>query len=127
MPTQPQNHMKKIQIFALFVSLFCVSLQTIVYAQKGTTQVIAIYENCTVYAGSTEYAFKNAKTNEPITFSVLSIPEKGIKIPKVPKNLIESTKNIEGVPGANPAQVGKKFKLTYNQEGELLSVMPHKK
>ncbi len=97
-------------------------------AQKNTAkQVVAIYENCTVYAGSTEYAFKNAKTKEPIVFNVLNLPEKGIKTPKLPKNLIDPSKNLEGVPGANPALVGKAFMLLYDAKGELLSVKPIKK
>ena len=90
-------------------------------------EIIVVYESCAVYAGSTKYYFKPEK-GDLIEVSVLHEEmedENEFRI-KVPDNLVDDDKNIEGPPGENPKMVGKKFKLIYNENDEIIEVKPYK-
>jgi hypothetical protein len=88
-----------------------------------TQEIIGIYESCTVYTGSTKYYFKPEK-GEMIEVSALNKgmeDEEKYRI-KMPDNLIDDSKDLEGLPGANPKMVGKKFKLIYNEQNEVIEI-----
>ena len=118
--------MKKLLIILVCFSLFGAAQAQKVNKKTPLKEVIAIYEDCTVYAGSTDYSFQDIKTKTSFSVRILNIREKGIFSPKIPKNLIDPSKDLEGVPGANPAVVGKRFKLAYTAQDELISITPTK-
>ena len=95
----------------------------IVATDNQAKEIIAIYQSCAVYTGSTQYFFISEK-GDSILFSVLNkaLADGETFIAKVPDNLIDDDPNIEGVPGENPKMVGKKFKIIYNQAGEVIEV-----
>ncbi len=77
-----------------------------------------IYESATVYAGSTDYFFKN-NMGEMVKFRVSNM-EENPKI-KLPVNLLEP--NVEeGPPGANPALVGKKMQIIFGTDNQLQEI-----
>jgi len=106
--------------------LLMFALSAVFQVAQAQKKVLAIYESCTVYTGMTQYNFKDAKTNAPIQVIVSNMPEKGMLVPEVPKNLIDPSKNLEGIPGENPRMVGKKFNISYNAKAEILKVTPIK-
>ncbi|MCU0447781.1 MAG: hypothetical protein MUE85_23015 [Microscillaceae bacterium] len=89
--------------------------------------VEAIYQNCTVYTGSVDYFFVTEQ-KDTIKVNVLKkeLADAETLIAKVPDNLIEDTKNLEGLPGANPQMVGKRFSLIYNDQNEVIEIKPAK-
>lgn len=90
-----------------------------VSAQK---EVEAIYQDCTVYAGSTIFFFKTIQ-GDTIQVSILNKGmEEAEKSAKVPENLVDDSKDLEGVPGANPKMIGKKFKIIYDDKKEVSEV-----
>ncbi len=85
-------------------------------------EVEAIYQDCTVYASSTIFFFKTAQ-GDTIQVAILNKGmEEAEKSAKVPENLVDDSKDLEGVPGANPKMVGKKFKIIYNTNDEIVEV-----
>ena len=78
----------------------------------------AIYERCTVYAGSTDFYFK-VNTGEKITIRVSNLPDEREII--IPDNLVGSG-GEEGPPEANPAMVGKVFLIIYDQEDNVTEI-----
>lgn len=96
--------------------------ETVTTTNQGK-EIIAVYQSCAVYAGSTQYFFISEK-GDSILFSVLNkaLADGETFIAKVPDNLIDDDPNIEGVPGENPKMVGKKFKIIYNSTGEVIEV-----
>ncbi|GAB4398276.1 MAG: hypothetical protein OHK0053_16540 [Microscillaceae bacterium] len=92
-------------------------------------EVKVVYAYCTVYAGSTQYFFKT-ETGDTIQVSVLNeaLEEDGDAFPnpKVPNNLVDDSKDLEGVPGENPKMVGKPFLILYNEKDEIVAVKPRK-
>jgi len=89
---------------------------------EGTTdlknkEVIGIYFSATVYAGSTDYFFKNPK-GETFNFRQMNLEEE--QTFKLPEGMLESA--AEGVPGANPTMIGKRFRIKYDETGEVASV-----
>lgn len=85
-------------------------------------EIEAIYQDCTVYAGSTIFFFKTTQ-GDTIQVSILNKGMEGAeKSAKVPENLVDDSKDLEGVPGANPKMVGKKFKIIYNEKEEVSEV-----
>lgn len=130
---------KNLSFKTLFVSIlaFSFSLSSCkkaeTKAENGTEittnqgkEIIAVYKSCAVYAGSTQYFFISEK-GDSILFSVLNkaLDDGETFIAKVPENLIDDDPNIEGVPCENPKMVGKKFKIIYNQAGEVIEVKPN--
>jgi hypothetical protein len=86
-------------------------------------EIEVTYESCTVYAGSTKFFFKPAQ-GELIEVSTLNKgmeDEEKYRI-KMPNNLVDDSKDLEGLPGANPKMVGKKFKLIYNDKDEVIEI-----
>jgi hypothetical protein len=93
----------------------------LVHADDANTKVVT-YESCAVYAASNEYAFKDEK-GETILLMVSQLPEtKKEKRVKVPDNMLESTENLEGPPGANPTMVGKAFLLIYDDNEKVIEI-----
>jgi hypothetical protein len=86
-------------------------------------EIIAVYEDCAVYAGSTKFVFKPEK-GETIEVSVLNkgMEDEELYRIKMPDNLVDDSKDLEGLPGANPKMVGKKFKLIYNEKSEVIEI-----
>ena len=107
--------------FKRFFAVCC--LLTLCYyptvAKSGTVtkKVIAIYQDCTVYTGYTGYFFKDKKTGKKIQIQVVNDPENKVT---VPKDLIEDTKDLEGLPGANPKMVGKAFEILYFKDETVI-------
>ncbi len=82
----------------------------------------AIYQDCTVYASATMFFFKTAQ-GDTIQVSILNKGMEEAELSaKVPDNLVDDSKDIEGVPGANPKMVGKKFRIIYDAKGEIVEV-----
>jgi hypothetical protein len=93
--------------------------------KSKSQEIEATYESCTVYAGSTKFFFKPAQ-GELIEVSVLNkgMADEEIYRIKMPDNLVDDRKDLEGLPGANPKMVGKKFKLIYNDQAEVVEIKP---
>ncbi len=87
--------------------------------EAGAT--IAIYESATVYAGSTDYAFKPA-SGDLIMIRVSNFEEEKIPNPSIPDNMLESGDDLEGPPGANPEKVGGRYAIYYDDDGNVTSV-----
>jgi hypothetical protein len=83
------------------------------------------YESCTVYAGSTKFFFKPTQ-GELIEVSTLNkgMADEELYRIKMPDNLVDDSKDLEGLPGANPKMVGKKFQLIYNDKNEVIEIKP---
>ncbi len=115
--------MKKILLLSL---LFIFSLGIITAQKKEQLKKIDVtYENCTVYTGKTDYLFKRIDNKQEITV-VVSAPqfvEKGTKVPSLPKGLVDDSKNLEGLPGANPKMVGKPFVIFYDKDENIVKVV----
>jgi len=91
-------------------------------ADSSSKVVEAIYQNCTVYASTTMFFFKTAQ-GDSIEVSILNKGmEEAALSAKVPDNLVEDSEGLEGLPGANPEMVGKKFRILYNEKGEVTEV-----
>lgn len=87
--------------------------------QKPTVKIEKMtYESATVYAGSTDYFFKNEK-GETVKFRVSNLEENPIV--SVPANFLEMEVE-EGPPGANPDLVGKKVRVTYGADNQIQKV-----
>ena len=72
------------------------------------------YQNCTVYAGSTDFLFKR-KDKEQLTIRVSHFPEENQKL-KYPDFLVDQSKDLEGPAGPNTTLVGKNFQLVYVED-----------
>ena len=81
--------------------------------------VFAIYEQATVYAGRTDYMFEDE--NGEMLMVEYSNFEETPSI-ELTENMLETDENLEGPPGANPEMVGKKFKLSYNADGQVFKI-----
>ena len=76
------------------------------------------YESATVYAAATDYFFKN-KTGKTIKIRINNL-EGNPKI-SIPTNFLE-TGIEEGPPGANPALIGKKVRVTYDANNQIQKI-----
>tara|TARA_B110000285_G_C14966099_1_gene534151 strand:+ start:151 stop:519 length:369 start_codon:yes stop_codon:yes gene_type:complete len=87
--------------------------------QTTTKIVLATYQDATVYAGRTDYTFEdeiggmlliegNSFEREPII--------------EVPNNMVDPSEELDGLPGGNPALIGKRFKLYYNDDGSIFKL-----
>lgn len=89
-------------------------------------EIEAIYINCTVYAASTQFFFKSVAKGDTINVSVLAPemrdPKDNLTYAKMPEKMIDDDPKLEGVPGAHPKMVGKKFKIIYNDKDEVVEV-----
>lgn len=99
------NFTKKIFIF-LFVLLFPL------YAKEKPRELI--YKDAVVYTGYTKYVFTDPKTNKDWD---LDVPSDEVKKYSIPKNLLENPEEVEGLVGANPKMIGKKFIITELKNG----------
>jgi len=85
---------------------------------KGTTTKVVTFQRATVYTGSTDYYFQE-KSGQEVKIRQSNFEENTFKMPA---NLLDNGDEIEGPPGANPEMVGQSFVLTYDKEGDLISV-----
>ncbi len=95
-------------------------------AQEKTNfkEIEANYESCAVYASVTRFYFQPSEGNLiEVTVFNEGMDEYPSPI-KIPGNLLDDIEDSEGPPGANPALVGKKFKLIYNATDELIEIRP---
>ncbi|TAG03942.1 MAG: hypothetical protein EAZ44_05465 [Cytophagia bacterium] len=119
--------MKKIFLIAAFIIL---SLNVLLAQKKEKTKSVEVtYESATFYVGQVVYFFKRVDNKEELSVGVTNKPfdaEMKKKI-KVPKGMLEDTKDIEGLPGANPAMVGKKFLIVYDNEGDVVRIVHNEK
>ena len=91
---------------------------------KASKEIEATYQDCTVYASATMFFFKTTQ-GDTIQVSILNKGMEEAELSaKVPDNLVDDSKDIEGVPGANPKMVGKKFRIIYDAKGEIVEVKP---
>lgn len=117
--------MKKIFLIAILLIL---SLNVLLAQKKEKAKsksVEVTYENCTVYTGKTDYFFKRVDNKEEILV-IVSNESLGVKTIKVPKGLIDDDKNLEGLPGAHPKMIGKKFLIIYEND-EIVKVVHFQK
>lgn len=85
---------------------------------------VGIYEDATFYTGVTKYYFKDPKTGKKFQ---IDIPNDEAHKSSIPKNLLEDPNEIEGIPGANPKMLGKKFTITERKDGSFQIVKTNKK
>ena len=110
--------MRNIIVTLLLVSSISIAAKS----KKVTSEVIAIYKHAMVYTGYTNYSFTDAKTGKEIEIQATDKnidPDLAKKI-VVPKDLLEDPEKIEGLPGANPKLVGKKFKIQYLKNDKII-------
>ncbi len=81
------------------------------------------YKSATYYAGRVDFYFEDEK-GQVITVGISNMPEDSGAV--YPPELLESTENLEGPPGENPAMVGKPFLLIKNAAGEIREIKPAK-
>jgi hypothetical protein len=79
------------------------------------------YKSATYYTGRVDFYFTDEK-GEVITVGISNLPEDSGAV--YPAYLLESTENLEGPPGENPAMVGKPFLLIKNAAGEVREIKP---
>jgi hypothetical protein len=80
-----------------------------------------IYKSATYYAGRVDFFFKDEAGGE-VVVGISNLPEDSGAV--YPAYLLESTENLEGPPGENPAMVGKPFLLIKNAAGEVREIKP---
>lgn len=115
-----KSKMRKIVSLALIIG----SISIIAQSKNTPREVTAIYKDATVYTGYTNYLFKDVKTGKDIEIQATDKnidPDLAKKI-EVPKDLLEDPRNIEGLPGANPKLIGKKFKIKYLKDDKILII-----
>lgn len=83
----------------------------------GTAGEKVYYEDCTVYAASTDFFFKT-ESGESVEVRVSY--DEGAAVVKVPGNM--TVVDTEGPPVMNPKMKGKPFTLIRNSEGELTEI-----
>lgn len=85
-------------------------------------EVEAIYKSCTSYTGSTNYVFETEK-GETIEVSALNegMDDQHLSA-KMPANMIRDADDTLAISDANPKMIGKKFKIIYNENGEIIEV-----
>ena len=85
-----------------------------------------VFNDAVVYTGKTDFDFQidGKKKLIPVQFEVYSQIEKGKKVAgfDLPANLIDPSKDLEGLPGGNPKLIGKKYKITIAKD--LISIKP---
>ena len=79
------------------------------------------YKSATYYTGRVDFYFTDEKGNE-VVVGISNMPEDSGAV--YPPYLLESTKDLEGPPGENPAMVGKQFLLIKNAAGEVREIKP---
>ncbi len=104
--------MNKLKLFIYSLLLFFSSFSLI--AKNEVKE--GVFEDAVVYTGVTQYFFKDSQTGK--TFQV-NVPSDEAHKSSVPKNLLEDPNEIEGLPGANPKMIGKKFKITKRKDGSV--------
>lgn len=77
------------------------------------------FVSATYYTGRVDFYFKDEKGAEVIV-GINNDPE--VKGAIYPPSLLESSENLEGPPGENPAMVGKQFLLIKNKTGDLIEI-----
>ena len=80
-------------------------------------EVIGIYFSATVYAGSTDYFFKNP-IGETFSFRQTNIVEE--QTFKLPTGMLDTAS--EGLPSADKTMIGKRFRINYGAEGQVTAV-----
>lgn len=92
-------------------------------SESGERQsIIAVYDSCTVYAGATDFYFKT-DSDDLIQFRNSNLPEDEQSV-ELTVDLVDTSNSTEGPPGANPEWVGRRFELTLDDTGEVVSVTP---
>lgn len=102
--------MKKIKFLILLLVLM---LSSFPLFTKEKVRV-GIYQDAVVYTGVTQYIFQDSQTGK--TFQI-SVPFEERNKFSIPKNLLEDPNDVEGVVGANPKMIGKKFTITEVPKG----------
>ena len=108
--------------------VFIVDPPALIVCSPATTKpadqrkrVKATYETCTVYAGATDYYFRNA-AGQRLEFRNSNFP--GEKAVQVNVKLVDDSGQSEGPPGPNPFWVGKEFFLIYDDAGNIVEAVP---
>ena len=86
-------------------------------AEQTREGKLVTYESCAVYAGATDYTFSD-KDGKMILVRVNHFDDGKTSNPILPDNMLESAKDLEGPPRANPEMVGQSFKLIYDDKAE---------
>ena len=84
----------------------------------GRTVVAALYVHATWYAGRTDYYFETEDGQTSITVGVSNFEDE--PGPEVPDNMLEPEPG--GIPGENPALVGKSFEIAFDANSRVVSI-----
>ena len=103
------------KLLTIFFLLFSITILD-AKDKSNKKEVIAIYKDATFYTGYTSYLFTDSKTGKEIEIQAVS----GEKKVKAPKDLLEDTSKIEGIPGANPEKIGKKYSIQYLKNDKII-------
>jgi hypothetical protein len=80
-----------------------------------------------VYTGKTDFDFEIDGKSKliPISFEEYEQIKKGKKVAgyDIPANLIDPSKDLEGLPGGNPKCIGKKYTITVSKDLVLIKPM----
>lgn len=97
--------------------------QSQVIQQESTSVAVKIitatYQQATVYTGRTDYLFED-EIGGMLMVEYSNFDE--IPPIELPENMLENDEELEGPPGANPELIGKKFKISYNEEGNVYKI-----
>lgn len=95
-----------------------VTTSTTTTAPQGRTQIVS-YQSATVYAGATDFYFKDID-GQIVEFRVSNLPDP--ETIDLPDNMLDDAV-VEGPPEANPDLVGEEFLLIYDQDDHLIRVV----
>ncbi len=105
-----------IAFFSLLLVLACKSEQKTSPPPPTVDERVGTYQNATVYAGSTDYAFE--VNGRMILVRVNNVD--ALNMPDIPSNL--TVMGQEGPPTINPVLIGSKYKLSFGPQEQLKSI-----
>lgn len=126
----------RILLFALMVTFFACGSETktvnqsptntttsptgtvIKYKKTATNSEFAVYRTISANDQNMEYYFK---TLDGISLKFI-VSHEGEPEVKVPENLLEHAKYLEGFPGANPEMAGRVFEIIYDKDNYIAEV-----
>lgn len=101
----------------LTLAFLTLSFSSLIAKDKSVIkEVAATYVSATVYTGYTGYFFKDKKNGKEIQVQ----DAQDLEMVKVPNDLLEDSKDLEGLPGANPKLIGKKYIIKYLKDGKIV-------
>lgn len=105
-----------LSLFSLFFLVACQPKNNTPATPPTVDERIGIYQNATVYAASTDYAFEINGKRVFVRVNTLD----SLNMPAIPNNL--TVRGTEGPPEVNPLLVGHKYVLTFGPQEKLKSI-----